>query len=121
MDRRQFVLSTAAGVGGTLLFPGASLTAPATGTGTYGRMTLRSVGGRLVRISDGLTRNGDFAAFAMLGGGRVTGPVDLFAVVPAPPGDERDSALTPLGRVRDLVAARAQLHRQLAFESTGPA
>ena len=107
MDRRQFVLSTAAGVGGTLLFPGASLAAP--GTATYRRTTLRRVGGGLVRIPHGLTRNGDFAAFALLGGGRVVGPVDLFAVVPAPLGDERDSALTPLGRVRDLTAARATL------------
>jgi hypothetical protein len=107
MDRRQFVLNTAAGVGGTLLFPGVSLAAP--GTATYRRTTLRRVGGGLVRIPDGLSRHGDFAAFAMGNGGRVVGPVDLFAVVSAPPGHERDSALTPLGRVRDLTAVRATL------------
>ena len=107
MDRRQFVLSTAATVGGTLLFPGTSLAAP--GTATYRRTTLRRVGGGLVRIPDGLSRNGDFAAFAMLSGGRAVGPVDLFAVVSAPPGHERDSSLTPLGRVQGLTAARATL------------
>ena len=109
MDRRQFVLSTALGVGGTFFFPGASLAAAGTAA-TYKRTTLRRVGGGLVRIPHGLTRKGDYAAFAMLGGGRVVGPVDLFAVVPAPLGDERDSALTPLGRVPDLTAARATIN-----------
>ena len=122
MDRRHFLLSTAASVGGTLLLPGMGLAA--TATTTYQRTTLRSTGGGLVRIADGESREGDFAVFAMLRNGRVEGPVDLFAVVPAPTGDDRDCALTPLGRKPDLATARAILratrsNRALLFPTWG--
>ena len=86
MDRRQFFLSTAAGVGGTLFFPGASLAA--SGTATYRRSTLRSVGDGLVRIPDGRGRHGDFVAFALLRRGRVVGPVDLSSPRSRIPGKE---------------------------------
>ncbi len=90
MDRRGFVLKAAASVGGAAAF--AELGFAGMAEVTYGRIGLAS---------------GAFAAFAPTRSGEIAGPIDLFRVCSAPPGNDREEALSPLGRFSDEASALA--------------
>lgn len=106
LDRRDFVRCASAGVGSALAAQFALAATPVGELASYRRVSLHWTGERLLRRPDAEPRVGDFTAFAVVRGGAVEGPIDLFVVDAPSAGDERDGVLVPIGRVADLAAGR---------------